>query len=98
MSSNVVTRKAWLEARKALLIKEKQYSRLRDEITRERQALPWVKVEKDYVFTGENGAVTLLELFGSKSQLIVQHFMFQEDWEAGCKSCSFMADHIDPAV
>ncbi|MGF1737675.1 DUF899 domain-containing protein [Photobacterium satsumensis] len=98
MKGNVANYDIWLKARLELLEKEKAYSRLRDELTRERQALPWVKVEKDYVFNSEQGEVHLGELFGDKSQLIVQHFMFEPDWEAGCKSCSYMADHIDPAT
>jgi predicted dithiol-disulfide oxidoreductase (DUF899 family) len=87
-----------LNARIDLLKKEKAYSRARDELTRERQSLPWVIVEKVYVFDGPDGQVRLSDLFGGKSQLIVQHFMFDPDWDEGCKSCSFMADHMDPAV
>nr|WP_216607806.1 DUF899 family protein [Vibrio sp. RE88] len=98
MNSKVVSKREWVEARLALLKKEKEYSRLRDELTKERLALPWVLVEKDYTFKSEQGLIHFSELFGDKSQLIVQHFMFQEDWEAGCKSCSFMADHINPAL
>jgi predicted dithiol-disulfide oxidoreductase (DUF899 family) len=93
---NVVSRQQWLTARIDLLKKEKAHSRARDELTRERQALPWVSVEKVYVFDGPDGQVTLRNLFGEKSQLIVQHFMFDPDWDEGCKSCSFMADHTDP--
>lgn len=96
--NKVVSKAAWLEARKALLEKEKQYSKLRDELNAQRQTLPWVKVEQDYFFNGEQGTISLSELFDGKSQLIVQHFMFEQDWDSGCKSCSFMADHMDPAV
>lgn len=87
----------WLAARQDLLEKEKEFTRLRDELTRERLALPWEKVEKDYRFRGEDGEEGLADLFGGHSQLIVQHFMFGPDWEEGCKSCSFMADHMSPS-
>lgn len=95
---NVGSRQQWLEARIELLKKEKAHSRARDELTRQRQALPWVKVEKAFTFDGPDGQVTLNDLFGDKSQLIVQHFMFDPEWDEGCKSCSFMADHMDPSV
>ena len=94
----VASKDEWLEARLELLKREKAHSRGRDELTRARQALPWVKLEKDYTFDGPGGNVTLGELFEDKSQLIIQHFMFDTDWEQGCKSCSFMADHMDPSV
>lgn len=94
----VVSRGTWLKARLELLKKEKAHSRARDELTRARQALPWVKLEKDYPFDGPDGGVTLGELFEDKDQLIVQHFMFDPDWDQGCKSCSFMADHMDRSV
>lgn len=94
----VGSREQWLEARMELLKKEKAHSRARDELTRRRQMLPWVKVEKTYTFEGPDGQVTLSDLFGDKSQLIVQHFMFDPEWDEGCKSCSFMADHMDPSV
>lgn len=94
----IASRDEWIAARKRLLEKEKAHTRARDELTRERQALPWVKVEKAYTFEGPGGPVTLSDLFGDKSQLIVQHFMFDPEWDEGCKSCSFMADHMDPSV
>jgi predicted dithiol-disulfide oxidoreductase (DUF899 family) len=94
----VVSESEWLEARKALLAKEKEFTRLRDELSRARRAMPWVKVEKDYVFEGPNGPLTLAELFAGKRQLIVYHFMFGPDWEVGCKSCSFWADNYDGIV
>ncbi len=94
----VVSRDEWLTARLELLEKEKAHSRVRDELTKARQALPWVKLEKEYTFDGPNGPVRLSELFEDKSQLIIQHFMFDPDWDAGCKSCSFMADHMDRSV
>lgn len=93
-----VSRNEWLTARKQFLIKEKEFTRLRDRLSAERRTLPWVKVEKRYVFDGPNGKETLADLFAGRSQLIVYHFMFGPGWEEGCKSCSFVADHIDGAV
>lgn len=93
MSNHAVVSPAeWTEARKALLAKEKQFTRLRDELSRERRALPWERVEKRYVFHGPDGQQTLADLFAGRHQLIVQHFMFDPSWEAACKSCSFWAD------
>jgi predicted dithiol-disulfide oxidoreductase (DUF899 family) len=94
----IVSREEWLAARQALLIKEKEETRLRDRINAERLALPWVKVEKDYVFATAGGRKTLAELFGGRSQLIVYHFMFGPDWDAGCPGCSILSDHIDGAL
>ena len=94
----VVSRKDWLAARKALLTKEKKFTRLRDQLSKERRQLPWVKVDKDYVFDGPEGTETLSELFDSRSQLIVYHFMFGPDWDAGCKHCSFWADNFDRII
>jgi predicted dithiol-disulfide oxidoreductase (DUF899 family) len=91
----VVSQKEWLTARKRLLLKEKKFSKARDQLNRERQALPWVKVEKEYVFDGPEGQVTLAELFGGKSQLVTYHFMFGPGWGDGCPHCSFWADHYD---
>ena len=91
----VVTRDRWVAERKTLLAREKELTRLRDQIARERRALPWVRIEKNYVFDGPEGRRTLAELFEGRGQLIVQHFMFAPGWEQGCPSCSFMADHID---
>ena len=93
----MVSREAWTEARVALLAKEKAQTRLRDEIAAERRALPWVKVEKDYVFEGPDGPVRLADLFEGRSQLIVYHFMFGPQNEYGCPHCSFWADHYDGA-
>jgi len=87
-----------LAARRALLAKEKEATRLRDRVNAERLALPWVKVEKTYVFDTPQGKKTLAELFDGRSQLIVYHFMFGPDWAAGCPGCSFLADHIDGAL
>jgi predicted dithiol-disulfide oxidoreductase (DUF899 family) len=91
----VVTPTAWLAARKRLLAKEKIFTKARDQINRERRALPWVKVEKEYVFDSLEGKVTLAELFGAKNQLLVYHFMFGPGWKEGCPHCSFWADHYD---
>ena len=91
----VVPQKAWLMARRRLLAKEKKFSRLRDQLNRQRRELPWVKIEKEYVFDGPGAKVTLAELFGEKSQLIVYHFMFGPGWKEGCPHCSFWADHYD---
>ncbi len=93
----VVSQKAWVTARKKLLVKEKRFSRLRDELNEQRRKLPWVKVDKDYVFEAPYGQVTLSELFDGKSQLIVYHFMFGPGWKDGCPHCSFWADHYDGA-
>ncbi|MFY9314693.1 MAG: DUF899 domain-containing protein [Burkholderiales bacterium] len=91
----MVSREEWLVARKALLAREKAFSRQRDELARARRELPRVKVEKDYVFDAPEGRRTLAELFGANSQLIVYHFMLGPGWDAGCKSCSYLADHFD---
>jgi predicted dithiol-disulfide oxidoreductase (DUF899 family) len=88
----------WVAARKELLRKEKEFTRLRDELSRQRRALPWEKVEKQYVFDGPHGPETLADLFGGKSQLIVYHFMFGPGWKEGCPSCSYLADTFDGAV
>jgi len=95
--SKVVSEAEWLVARRDLLTREKDLTRLRDEVSRHRRELPWVKVEKQYVFDGPNGKETLADLFDDRSQLIVYHFMFGPDWEEGCKSCSYLADHFDGA-
>ena len=91
----VVSEKEWLTARKSLLVKEKKFSRLRDELNQQRRKLPWVKVDKNYVFDGPQGKQTLADLFCGKSQLIVYHFMFGPGWKEGCPHCSFWADHFD---
>ena len=93
----IVSRDEWLAARKALLKKEKELTRARDRIAAERRELPWVKIDKQYVFDTIDGKKTLADLFEGRSQLIVQHFMFGPDWEAGCTGCSFGADHVDAA-
>ena len=97
-SHKIVSKQEWTEARVAHLNKEKELTRLRDELSRERRELPWVKVDKNYVFDGPDGKETLADLFDGRSQLIVYHFMFDPAWSQGCKSCSFVADHYNPAV
>src|SRR6202158_3876643 len=90
----IVSRDEWIAARKAHLAEEKAFSKARDALAKKRRELPWVKVEKNYVFDGPNGKETLTDLFGGRSQLIVYHFMLGPDWEEGCKSCSFWADNL----
>lgn len=92
-SHKVVTKEQWLDARLQHLAREKEFTRLRDELTRERQELPWVLVDKQYEFTTPSGTETLSELFGGRKQLLVYHFMFGPDWDEGCPSCSFWADN-----
>jgi predicted dithiol-disulfide oxidoreductase (DUF899 family) len=94
----IVSQEEWLVARRALLAKEKAATRQRDAVNAERLALPWVKVEKDYVFDTPAGKSTLAALFAGRSQLIVYHFMLGPDWDAGCPGCSFLADHLDGAL
>lgn len=91
----VVSHDRWVAGRKELLAREKELTRLRDEIARERRALPWERIEKNYVFDTPEGRRTLADLFEGRRQLLVQHFMFGPGWEQGCPSCSFMADHTD---
>ena len=91
------TREEWLAARRALLEREKELTRRSDELARERAALPWVPVEKEYAFETPEGRRSLAELFGPRSQLLVYHFMFGPDWEAGCTSCSSLIDHAEGA-
>ena len=95
--SKVVSRDEWLIARKDLLTREKELTRLRDEVSRHRRELPWVKIDKEYVFDGPDGKETLADLLDGRSQLIVYHFMLGPGWEEGCKSCSYLADHFDGA-
>ena len=94
----IVSRTDWLVARKDLLEREKELTRLRDQLSSERRALPWVKIDKEYVFDAPEGKVTFADLFAGRSQLIIYHFMFHPDWKEGCPSCSFLVDHIDDAV
>jgi predicted dithiol-disulfide oxidoreductase (DUF899 family) len=94
----VVSREAWDNARKEHLAKEKEFTKLRDQISQQRRELPWVKVDKEYVFEGPTGKQTLPQLFDDRSQLVVYHFMFEPSWDAGCKHCSFWADNFDPNI
>jgi predicted dithiol-disulfide oxidoreductase (DUF899 family) len=94
----IVSREEWLVARKKLLAREKQLTHEHDAVASERRQLPWVKVEKNYVFDAPGGKKTLTDLFGSRSQLIIYHFMFGPDWKEGCPSCSFNMDHTDAAL
>lgn len=95
MNISTVSRDKWLEARLELLDQEKELTRLRDKVSETRRKLPRVKIEQDYVFTTNQGEKSLADLFGSKSQLIIYHFMYGNDWEEGCKSCSFWADNFE---
>ena len=94
-TKTIVTRNEWLARRKELLDEEKRFTRLRDELAAKRRALPWVEVDARYVFHTETGERTLPELFAGRGQLAVYHFMFDPEWEAGCKSCTFWADSFD---
>src|SRR5262249_40093023 len=94
----VVSREEWIKARKDLLAREKESIRLRDKLSAERRDLPWVKVDKRYVFDTFKGKKTLADLFDGRSQLVIYHFMFGLDWQEGCPSCSFVSDHIDGAL
>jgi predicted dithiol-disulfide oxidoreductase (DUF899 family) len=89
----IVSREKWLEARRDLLAAEKDLTRRSDQVAELRRKLPWVRVEKPYVFEGPNGQISLADLFAGRSQLLVQHFMLAPGWTEGCKSCSYMADH-----
>ena len=91
----VVSQKQWLAARRKLLVEEKKFSKQRDLLNLQRRKLPWVKLEKPYVFDGPAGKVALGDLFDGKRQLIIYHFMFGPGWEEGCPHCSFWADHFD---
>jgi predicted dithiol-disulfide oxidoreductase (DUF899 family) len=93
----IVSREEWIAARKDLLRREKEYTRERDRLAAARRALPWVRIDKPYVFQTPGGEKTLAELFDGRSQLIVYHFMLGPDWKEGCVGCSFVADHVDGA-
>ena len=94
----VVGHDEWLEARRELLAREKEFTRARDEIGRQQRALPWEAVEKEYVFDGPDGKETLAELFDGRGQLIVYHFMFAPEDDEGCPHCSFWADGFDANI
>ena len=94
----IVSRDEWIAARKALMTSEKELTRAREAVSRQRRELPWVKVDKDYVFDGPDGKVTLGDLFKGRPQLVVQHVMFAPEWDAACKSCSFWVDGFERMV
>jgi predicted dithiol-disulfide oxidoreductase (DUF899 family) len=94
----VVSHREWIEARKELLKKEKEFTRLRDQLSQWRRDLPWERVEKSYVFEGPSGKESLSDLFDGRSQLVVYHFMFDPDWDAGCPHCSHWADNFDRVI
>ena len=94
----VVNREEWATAREELLAREKVHTRLGDELANRRRELPWVRVEKEYGFDTDDGARTLTELFDGRNQLLVYHFMFGPSYEAGCPTCSSMADTVDGAL
>lgn len=94
----IVSQDEWVKARIAFMAKEKEFTHRREQLAEERRQLPWVKVDKDYTFETDTGRQTLSDLFDGKSQLVVYHFMFGPDWQEGCKSCSFWADHYDGSI
>ena len=94
----IVSKNEWIETRKVLLKKEKEFTALRDQLSKQRRDLPWVAVDKEYVFDGPNGKETLSDLFDGRSQLIVYHFMYDPNWDAGCPSCSFWADNFNDII
>jgi predicted dithiol-disulfide oxidoreductase (DUF899 family) len=98
MNHQIVSKDEWITARKQLLAREKEFTRLRDELSRERRELPWERVDKVYQFDTAAGSRTLADLFDGRHQLVVYHFMFAPDWETGCKSCSFWADNFNGIV
>ena len=98
MQQKIVSQSEWLAARRALLAKEKEFTKARDALSAQRRDLPWTPVENSYVFDGPAGKETLSDLFGGKTQLMVYHFMLGPGWVQGCPSCSFLADHFDGAA
>ena len=94
----VVSPEKWLAARRELLREEKEFTALRDRLAARRRELPWVKIDQAYTFESPNGRVSLADLFEGRSQLVVYHFMFGPGWEVGCKSCSYVSDHLAPTV
>ena len=94
----VVSQERWVAERKKLLARERELTHLRDQVARERRALPWVRIDKVYTFDAPEGTRTLADLFKGRRQLMVQHFMLAPGWEQGCPSCSFMADHSDGMI
>lgn len=98
MMGKIATREEWLKARTSLLAAEKEFTHQRDALSAKRRTMPWVKIDKDYVFDAPTGPMKLADLFAGRSQLVVYHFMFAPEAEVGCKSCSFWADHFDGAI
>jgi predicted dithiol-disulfide oxidoreductase (DUF899 family) len=98
VSHHIVNHEEWIDARKRFLAKEKEFTHLRDELSRQRRELPWERVDKNYVFESANGKETLADLFAGRSQLIIYHFMYAPEWEIGCRSCSFWADNFNGIV
>src|ERR1700741_4594140 len=98
MQHNVVSQSEWLAARKALLAREKEFTKARDQLSAARRALPWVKVEKNYAFEGPRGKETLADLFDGRSQLVIKHFMLGPGWKEGCVGCSFGADNVEGSL
>src|SRR5690348_7034055 len=98
MNHRVVSEQEWIDARAALLVKEKELTRAKDDVARQRRELPWVRESRNYVFEGPDGRESLSDLFAGRSQLIVYHFMFAPGWDEGCSGCSFICDHLDGAV
>ena len=94
----IVSHEEWLQARKRFLAKEKEFTHLRDELSRQRMELPWERVEKNYAFDSEGGKVTLADLFGERNQLMVYHLMYAPEWDISCKSCAFWADNFNGIV
>ena len=97
-SHKVVSQSEWLRAHQEFLAKEKEYTRMGDELARQRRELPWTRVEKQYVFDAPQGKMSLADLFGDRSQLAIYHFMFGPDWTEGCPGCSYVMDHMNGAV
>jgi predicted dithiol-disulfide oxidoreductase (DUF899 family) len=98
MMAEIVDDNAWLVARRELLDEEKAFQKARDDLARKRRGLPWRKIDAAYVFDAENGQASLADMFDGRSQLLVYHFMFHPEWDAGCKSCSFWADSYNGSV
>jgi predicted dithiol-disulfide oxidoreductase (DUF899 family) len=98
MHPRAKSKEEWIDARRKLLTREKELTRMRDQLSEQRRSLPWLQIEKRYLFDGPQGQESLSDLFGERKQLVVYHFMFGPDWEAGCKSCSFWADNFDGII
>ena len=94
-NQKIVSEQEWLDARRKFLQEEKEFTRLRDQLSQHRRELPWVRVDRDYEFDGSDGKQSLSDLFEGRSQLIVYHFMYGPDWQEGCPSCSYLADNFN---